>query len=62
MRLTQVEASWSLQGFLLAKENVFFMPYEPTTVGLCAQGIFQAFSGIANSLTGLSKTKVSLIT
>jgi hypothetical protein len=35
---------------------------EPTTVGLCAQGIFQAFSGIANSLTGLSKTKVSLIT
>jgi hypothetical protein len=35
---------------------------EPTTVGLCAQGIFQAFSGIVNSLTGLSKTKVSLIT
>jgi hypothetical protein len=30
---------------------------EPGIVGLCAQGIFQAFSGIANSLTGFRKLK-----
>jgi len=30
-------------------------PYEPNGVGLCAQGIFQAFSGLGNSLTGFGK-------
>ena len=30
---------------------------EPTTVGLCVQGIFQAFSGISNSLIGFRKLK-----
>jgi hypothetical protein len=29
--------------------------YEPNDTGLCAQGIFQEFSGFANSPTGIRK-------
>jgi hypothetical protein len=34
-----------------------YWPYEPNLSSLCAQGIFQADSGIANSLTGFLKPK-----
>jgi hypothetical protein len=36
-------------GFMVA------LAYEPNDTGLCAQGIFQEFSGFANSLIGIRK-------